>query len=120
MSGNRKFIAWIIVNGLFLSALYLALWWQIDWLSIVVIAFIWFVLVANAVAFSRRRVKHYSKPAPHWLGYMVDGLVLFPLMASGWYLTALAYCAGATLLFIVYFHPAKHNGTERLNAGNSQ
>lgn len=112
MSSTHRFTKWLIVNGLFISALYLALWLQIHWFSVVVIGFIWFVLVTDVIVFFNRREYHHSEPAPQWVGYLADALILFPLLVSGWYLTAIAYCAGAVLLFFVYRYSAKHNTTE--------
>ncbi len=109
-SVSHRVKIWIIVNSIFLSALYLSVWWPQVWLTSMLIVFIWYAVAANVVAFIRRRTKSYRQPVPSVLGYLVDILALYPMVRNAWYVTASAYVAGAIVQFLVY-----RNGDVRCN-----
>lgn len=99
---NKHQRAWIICNALFVCALNAAAWMEIYWLSVAVIAFVWFAFVAAAAAFLERNNKSRKPPVPVVAGYAVDALVLFPLLFKGWHLTSFVYFLMCVLYEFIY------------------
>ena len=121
MTRNRKFENWLIVNTMFICALYIALWQDIRWLTLTSVSFIWVVLLANVVAYCRRDSEHYVDPAPR-IGYLAVALVLYALLTHGWYLTAGVWMVSESILFLVYYHSKHQNKalTANTNSGTSK
>jgi hypothetical protein len=93
---------WLAANISLVVALYVGVWGSIDWLTLLVAAFVWIMLAAYAAAYLSPKPKQLIDPAPRWLGPIIDALVLFAFAAHAWYLTALAYLASALILRLIY------------------
>ena len=106
----KKPIVYLASNLTLISALYASIRWEIDWLQILVVIFVWTMLVFYAAAFAdaetRKRYAAARDPYPRLLGTAIDAVILVLMLNAGWYLTATAYVTSAAILVAVYgrFH----------------
>lgn len=103
---------WLAANISLVVALYIGLWGPIEWLTLLVAAFVWTMLAAYAAVYFSSKPKRHTDPAPRWLGLLIDALVLLAFAAHGWYLTALAYLASALLLHLIFRRSTRQSDKE--------
>jgi hypothetical protein len=96
----------LLPNLAFLAALFCAVRWDMGWLRILVIGFIWVMLAAYLAALhsadGRKKFSTRTAPMPTVLGAAIDAAALVLLLNAGWYLTAAAYCASAAIPVVIF------------------
>ena len=99
-------IKYVGSNLLFVGALFASIYWEIRWLQVLVMIFVWVMLVFYAASFanrkSRRRFAAQCDPFPRVLTAATDAIVLIMMLTAGWYLTAAAYVTSAAILVAMF------------------
>ncbi len=93
-------------NLLFVAALFASIYWEIRWLQVLVMIFVWIMLVFYAAAIakreSRQRFAAQCDPSPRALTAATDAIVLVMMLTAGWYMTAAAYVTSAAILVALF------------------
>lgn len=93
-------------NLLFVGALFASIYWEIRWLQVLVMIFVWTMLAFYAASFanreSRQRFAAKCDPSPRALTAAIDGIVLVMMLTAGWYLTAAVYVTSAAILVALF------------------
>ena len=96
--------SWLAANGAFLAAAFASLTLRLNWLSLIVSAVVWMLLLVYGILyFSGSRGR--SNPAPQWLCRAVDTTALLALLLAESYVTSVAYLASMLLLAQMYAPP---------------
>jgi hypothetical protein len=92
---------WIVSNGAFASALYLAIFEETTWLRYIVITFIWFMLLAYTSALLSNdlveKMQGKLSPAPIWVVHSLDFIFFFLMLLANWYITSAAYALSCAI-----------------------
>jgi hypothetical protein len=95
-------LEWIVGNGAFAAALYLALVDQVDWIQYALIAVVWWLLVKAVWVTSDGAARRTTPSAVPPLCAMVYDLgVLGALFLAHWHWTAFAYAATCGCLALI-------------------
>ena len=93
-------------NLLFVGALFASIYWEIRWLQILVMIFVWTMLAFYAASFanreSRQRFAAQCDPSPRALTAAIDAIVLIMMLNASWYLTAAAYVTSGAILVAIF------------------
>jgi hypothetical protein len=101
-------------NAILIIAIYIGAWYNVDWLSWAVVAFVWFMLVMYfAVLYSEGGVKNSTNVLPLPVVIFVDVTCIAMLVYAKWHLTATAYAMSAIVLQKIYYNKSKK--AEELN-----
>ncbi len=99
-------IVHLLSNAAFLAALLAAVHWEIGWLRVLVIGFVWFMLamyfMVLADAGSRARFRARTEPIPLLVTAAIDAAALLILLDTGWHVTAAAYGVSAAVAIALY------------------
>lgn len=102
----RQIVQTLLSNAVFLATLVVAAQWEIGWLRLLVIGFVWFMLAVYlltlASADTRKRFRARTEPCPTVIAAAVDAAALTVMIHAGWTITAAAYALSAAILIALY------------------